>query len=137
MLGRVDDTEAGQASAVDSSTGLAVGHEAERDDRDRRVRRGLRPLRPGIRAGVGRGVRQGVRRTGRAASAGYLWLRPRPTGVTIGALFFCTSLAPSLLPRPWLAQGLSSGVALALGYGIGSVAGRVAGLTLRIPRAGP
>jgi uncharacterized membrane protein len=101
----VEDTEAVQASPVVSSTGPDADPEAT----------------------------TGARRLGRATRTAYLWLRPRPTGVTIGALFFCTSLTPSLLPRPWLAQGLISGVALALGYGIGSVAGRVAGLAHRVP----
>jgi uncharacterized membrane protein len=80
--------------------------------------------------GVGRAL---GRRTGRAVQTAYHWLRPRPTGVTFGTLFFCTSLTPSLLPRPWLAQGLISGVALALGYGIGSAAGRLGGLAHRVP----
>ena len=56
--------------------------------------------------------------------------------MTVGVLFFCTSLTPSLLPRPGLAQGLISGVALTLGYGIGSVVGRAGHLTRRIPAVG-
>lgn len=35
------------------------------------------------------------------------------------ALFFAMSLTPSLYPRPWMVQGVLSGVALALGWGAG------------------
>ena len=38
-----------------------------------------------------------------------------------GALFFCLSLTPSLLPRDWLFQGLIGGINAAIGYGIGVV----------------
>jgi uncharacterized membrane protein len=46
-------------------------------------------------------------------------------GVGFGALFFCLSLTPSLLPRDWLFQGLIGGVNAAIGYGIGVVVGKV------------
>jgi uncharacterized membrane protein len=92
----------------------------------------IRPVVPATSA-VRPAVSRGAGRVVRATRTGYRWLRPRPTGVTIGVLFFCTSLTPSLLPRPWLAQGLISGVALAIGYGIGSVAGRAGLLARRIP----
>jgi uncharacterized membrane protein len=53
----------------------------------------------------------------------YLWawslLRLDFTGVVVGALFFCVSLTPSLLPRDWLFQGLIGGLSAAIGYGIG------------------
>jgi uncharacterized membrane protein len=39
--------------------------------------------------------------------------------VGFGALFFCLSLTPSLLPRDWLFQGLIGGLNAAIGYGIG------------------
>jgi uncharacterized membrane protein len=42
------------------------------------------------------------------------------TGVAFGALFFCLSLTPSLLPRDWLFQGLIGGLTAAIGYGIGA-----------------
>jgi uncharacterized membrane protein len=42
------------------------------------------------------------------------------TGVAFGALFFCVSLTPSLLPRDWLFQGLIGGLTAAIGYGIGA-----------------
>lgn len=40
-------------------------------------------------------------------------------GFTMGCFFFCVSLTPSLLPRPWLYQGLIGGIAFILGYGVG------------------
>jgi len=46
-------------------------------------------------------------------------------GVAFGALFFCLSLSPSLLPRDWLFQGLIGGLNAAIGYGIGVFAGRM------------
>lgn len=53
----------------------------------------------------------------------YLWawrlLRLDFIGVAFGALFFCLSLTPSLLPRDWLFQGLIGGLNAAIGYGIG------------------
>ena len=53
----------------------------------------------------------------------YLWawrlVRLDFTGAAFGALFFCLSMTPSLLPRDWLFQGLIGGVTAAIGYGIG------------------
>jgi uncharacterized membrane protein len=46
-------------------------------------------------------------------------------GVGFGALFFCLSLTPSLLPRDWLFQGLIGGINAAIGYGIGVFAGKL------------
>ncbi|HEX4700953.1 MAG TPA: alpha/beta-hydrolase N-terminal domain-containing protein, partial [Pseudonocardiaceae bacterium] len=46
-------------------------------------------------------------------------------GIAFGALFFCLSLTPSLLPRDWLFQGLIGGLNAAIGYGIGSFAGKM------------
>lgn len=40
-------------------------------------------------------------------------------GLVLAGLFFCLSMLPSLLPRPWLYQGLISGLSVAVGYGIG------------------
>ena len=42
-------------------------------------------------------------------------------GVAFGALFFCLSLTPSLLPRDWLFGGLIGGINAAIGYAIGVV----------------
>jgi uncharacterized membrane protein len=46
-------------------------------------------------------------------------------GVAFGALFFCLSLTPSLLPRDWLFQGLIGGLNAAIGYGIGVFTGKM------------
>jgi uncharacterized membrane protein len=43
------------------------------------------------------------------------------TGFAVGALFFCLSLTPSLLPRDFLFAGLIGGVNAMIGYGIGVV----------------
>lgn len=45
------------------------------------------------------------------------------TGIAFGALFFCWSLTPSLLPRDWLFQGLIGGITAAIGYGVGCAVG--------------
>ena len=45
-------------------------------------------------------------------------------GIAFGALFFCLSLTPSLLPRGWLFAGLIGGINAAIGYGIGVLAGK-------------
>jgi len=42
-------------------------------------------------------------------------------GLVCATLFFAISLSPSLLPRPYLLQGLLSGFALASGYGVGII----------------
>ena len=42
-------------------------------------------------------------------------------GVAVGALFFCLSLTPSLLPRDWLFAGLIGGINSSIGYAIGVV----------------
>ncbi|MBV9514545.1 MAG: hypothetical protein JO280_10970, partial [Mycobacteriaceae bacterium] len=51
-------------------------------------------------------------------------------GVAVGALFFCLSLTPSLLPRTWVFQGVIGGINAAIGYGIGVVIGTLVGRTL-------
>ncbi len=40
-------------------------------------------------------------------------------GLVFALIFFCFSMLPSLLPRPWFFQGLVSGISLVIGYGIG------------------
>ena len=45
-------------------------------------------------------------------------------GVPFGALFFCLSLTPSLLPRDWLFQGLIGGLNASIGYAIGVLIGK-------------
>ncbi|MBO0866265.1 MAG: alpha/beta-hydrolase family protein, partial [Mycobacterium sp.] len=51
-------------------------------------------------------------------------LRLSFVGVAFGALFFCLSLTPSLLPRDWVFQGLICGINAAFGYGLGVVIGK-------------
>lgn len=51
-------------------------------------------------------------------------LRLNFVGIAFGALFFCLSLTPSLLPHDWLFQGLIGGVNAAFGYGLGVVIGK-------------
>ncbi|MEO3758190.1 alpha/beta hydrolase [Mycobacterium sp. B14F4] len=46
-------------------------------------------------------------------------------GVGTGALFFCLSLTPSLLPRDWLFAGIIGGLNAAIGYGIGVFVGKM------------
>ena len=46
-------------------------------------------------------------------------------GIPFGALFFCLSLTPSLLPRDWLFAGIIGGVNAAVGYGIGVLVGKL------------
>lgn len=46
-------------------------------------------------------------------------------GIMFGALFFCLSLTPSLMPRSWLLAGVIGGLNAAIGYGIGVVVGRL------------
>jgi uncharacterized membrane protein len=59
----------------------------------------------------------------------YVWawslVRLDFVGVAFGALFFCLSLTPSLLPRDWLFQGLIGGLNAAIGYGIGVFVGKM------------
>lgn len=65
-------------------------------------------------------------------------LRLNFVGVVFGALLFCLSLTPSLLPRDWLFQGLIGGINAAIGYGIGVVIGKaVYRLVLRNARWWP
>jgi uncharacterized membrane protein len=57
----------------------------------------------------------------------YVWawhlVRLDFVGIAFGALFFCLSLTPSLLPRDWLFQGGIGGLNAAIGYGIGVFTG--------------
>ncbi|MCH8542321.1 MAG: alpha/beta-hydrolase family protein [Alcanivorax sp.] len=47
-------------------------------------------------------------------------LRPLcTTGLTVATLFFAFSLTPSLVPRPFVAQGLISGLSFTAGYALG------------------
>ena len=54
-------------------------------------------------------------RFSRALFKGYSYL-----GLVGAVCAFCISFLPSLLPRPWLFQGIVTGVSLAFGYGVGT-----------------
>ena len=41
------------------------------------------------------------------------------SGLVFGLIFYCFSVLPSLLPRPWLFQGIISGISITVGYGLG------------------
>ncbi len=45
--------------------------------------------------------------------------RPNFLGLVFAALAFQWALTPSLLPRPWLFEGVIAGIGAALGYGLG------------------
>ena len=45
-------------------------------------------------------------------------------GFAVAVAFFCLSLTPSLLPRPWFLQGAVSGITAALGYALGALVPR-------------
>src|SRR5688572_4415123 len=47
------------------------------------------------------------------------WASFSYVGLAVATLFFAASLTPSLLPRNFLVQGVLSGFALAVGYGLG------------------
>jgi uncharacterized membrane protein len=45
------------------------------------------------------------------------------TGFGLAAVFYCLSFTPSLLPRPWVLQGVVAGITAATGYGVGTALG--------------
>jgi uncharacterized membrane protein len=49
-----------------------------------------------------------------------------PIGLGAGLVFWFASLTPTLVPRGWIVQGVTSGVCLAIGYGIGAAVERAA-----------
>jgi uncharacterized membrane protein len=53
-------------------------------------------------------------------------------GALVGTVFFAMSLSPSLLPRPFIVQGVLSGASFAVGYGVG-VAGVALWRFLKLP----
>ena len=57
-------------------------------------------------------------------------------GALVGTVFLATSLSPSLLPRPFVVQGVLSGASFAVGYGLG-VAGLAMWNFLDLPVARP
>lgn len=57
-------------------------------------------------------------------------------GLLIGTLFFAFSLTPSLLPRPFVVQGVISGLSFAAGYALGCL-GHWLWAYLELPEPGP
>lgn len=53
------------------------------------------------------------------------WWRLNYVGILFALFFLWISFLPSLLPRPWLYQGLISGVSIAFGYGFGVLASKL------------
>lgn len=51
---------------------------------------------------------------------GRYWQSFSYVGLVFATLLFAVSVAPSLLPRHYVAQGLLSGLAIAIGYGLGN-----------------
>ncbi len=56
-----------------------------------------------------------------------------PIGLGAGLVFWFASLTPTLVPRGWIVQGVTSGACLAIGYGIGAMAERIASRAVRRP----
>jgi uncharacterized membrane protein len=65
-----------------------------------------------------------------------VWSSLSLPGLVIGVLFFAVSLTPSLIPRPYVLQGVLSGCSLAAGYGLG-VFGRWLWHYLELPALAP
>ncbi len=64
-----------------------------------------------------------------------LFAPPCSSGLLVGSILFALSLAPSLVPRPFLLQGLVSGVSFTLGYAFGAF-GRWLWSYLELPEPG-
>ncbi len=61
--------------------------------------------------------RRSARQDTRAPRTRFLGLAFLP--LLLGLLFFAASLTPSLIPRPWVLQGILAGLVTAIGYAIG------------------
>lgn len=62
---------------------------------------------------------------------------PDLTALCAATVFFWLSLTPSLVPRPWILQGVIGGITAAIGYAVGATAsGVVRALVPWRPRAG-
>ena len=55
------------------------------------------------------------------------------SGSSVALLFWWQSLTPTLIPRSWQTQAVVSAICLAVGYGLGSFAGRWADRRLQWP----
>ena len=48
------------------------------------------------------------------------WWQPSLAGLYFGGMWLALTFTPSLIPRPWLFQGVLGGIAFALGYWFGA-----------------
>jgi uncharacterized membrane protein len=71
-----------------------------------------------------------AQRAWRANAAGKVLTAMSPLGIVFATLLFSYSLAPSLLVRSWVFQGVLGGVCLAVGYGFGVLLQLVGSWTL-------
>jgi uncharacterized membrane protein len=56
------------------------------------------------------------------------------TGFGLCAVFYCLSFTPSLLPRPWVLQGIVAGLTAAMGYAVGTAIGALVRLRWELGR---
>ncbi|MFC4492858.1 alpha/beta hydrolase [Streptomyces ovatisporus] len=87
---------------------------------------------PALPSRLGTAVARHTRRLLGVARRPY-WQRPHPswlvrrwpdlTAACAATVFFWLSLTPSLVPRPWLLQGVIGGITAAIGYAVGSLLG--------------
>jgi uncharacterized membrane protein len=63
--------------------------------------------------------------------------RPLPFALVVGALGFVAALAPSMVPRGELLQGVVAGLGFVIGYGVGAAVVSVARLLELLPAASP
>jgi uncharacterized membrane protein len=75
----------------------------------------------------------GATRTDRRCRPRIVRRVPSLAGLAVAVAFFCLSLTPSLLPRPWFLQGAVSGIAAATGYAVGAMIGAGARRLIRLP----
>lgn len=66
----------------------------------------------------------------------FLGGRPNWIGLVVGVLAFGWSITPSLLPRPWLFEGVICGLGAALGYGLGCLLSWIL-RSVRVPEPRP
>jgi uncharacterized membrane protein len=60
-----------------------------------------------------------------------------PAGLGAGLVFWFASLTPTLVPRGWIVQGVTSGICLAIGHGIGVMLDRAIRRAARRSRSTP
>ena len=69
--------------------------------------------------GGGAGAEGATRGGNGSRSARPWWKRPNFLGIFFAVTTFGWALTPSLLPRPWIFEGVIAGLGAALGYGLG------------------